>query len=189
CLTDCTAKKADQTSDGICHEGCAAYCNPIPSCYGETKGTSVCLDGTKHAECCEVGFVHLCTGNKICVDGACVSPPTICDDGKIEGNEDCDFDQITGNPKFGFTDTCEELGFTEGTLGCTPNCRFDTSNCVYTPSFETVCNNDIDDDGDDGRLYCLGLGYSCADCHDPDCIGKTCTGSTTTCNSQYSIDN
>lgn len=52
--------------------------------------------------------------------GECV-PPT-CGDGVVEVGEDCE-------PFVPVTDTCEAIGFLEGNLGCTAQCRWDTSDC------------------------------------------------------------
>ncbi len=50
----------------------------------------------------------------------------VCGDGKIEGNEECDSDNLNGK-------TCSDFGYDTGTLKCT-NCLFDISECENTTS-------------------------------------------------------
>jgi hypothetical protein len=53
-----------------------------------------------------------------------VTASTVCGDGEIGGDEQCDGAELNGQ-------TCEDLGlgFTGGTLGCTDACTFDASMC------------------------------------------------------------
>jgi len=65
-----------------------------------------------------------------------------CDDGFIDPGEDCDGTNLGGQ-------TCEGLGFSGGTLDCTPICNFDTSGCTVGGT----CGNGVIDAGeacDDG---------------------------------------
>lgn len=48
---------------------------------------------------------------------------SVCGDGIVEFDEQCDGSDLGGA-------TCESLGFSGGTLGCTSNCTYDTSNCT-----------------------------------------------------------
>lgn len=48
---------------------------------------------------------------------------SVCGNGIVEFNEQCDGTDFGGA-------TCESLGFSGGTLGCTPSCTYDTSNCT-----------------------------------------------------------
>lgn len=48
--------------------------------------------------------------------------PAICGDDVVAGDEACDQDDLANQ-------TCESFGFTGGTLGCKPDCTFDTSQC------------------------------------------------------------
>ena len=45
-----------------------------------------------------------------------------CGNGVMEGQEDCDGQDLGGR-------TCEDLDFTAGTLGCAADCTFDTDGC------------------------------------------------------------
>ncbi|HPL25785.1 MAG TPA: hypothetical protein PLV44_09170 [Myxococcota bacterium] len=51
--------------------------------------------------------------------------PPRCGNGKIDGNDQCD------GADLGYQ-TCDEFGYEGGTLGCTEDCRFDTSDCLFT---------------------------------------------------------
>lgn len=56
---------------------------------------------------------------------------SVCGDGTIEGQEDCEGVNLNGQ-------SCEGLGYTSGTLSCDISCAFDTSNCISptpTPTF------------------------------------------------------
>lgn len=50
------------------------------------------------------------------------STPRNCGDGVLDGGEECDGDELSGN-------TCVDFGFESGTLGCLENCRWDTTTC------------------------------------------------------------
>jgi len=60
----------------------------------------------------------------------------ICGDGFVDKrDEDCDGTNLNGN-------VCFDLGFTSGTLQCTPLCYFDTSGCVApTPTVTPTATN------------------------------------------------
>lgn len=49
--------------------------------------------------------------------------PPSCGDGSVDPGEECDASNLAGQ-------TCAGLGFSSGTLSCTPNCAFDTAACV-----------------------------------------------------------
>lgn len=46
-----------------------------------------------------------------------------CGNGAVDTDEDCDAQNLNGA-------TCESLGYSGGTLACTPDCQFETSGCV-----------------------------------------------------------
>jgi len=83
------------------------------------------------------------------------SENSVCGDGKITDSEKCELSNLNSQ-------TCESLGFGEGTLGCESNCmNFDTSSCGAS---ETCGDNNIDGtdvcDGDDlGGESCLTQGF------------------------------
>jgi len=54
-----------------------------------------------------------------------VSKPPRCGNGIVDGNDQCDGDDLDEQ-------TCEGLGyFGGGTLGCTEDCKFNTSECIF----------------------------------------------------------
>ena len=88
-----------------------------------------------------------------------------CGDGRVDDDigEDCEGENLLGW-------TCQMLGFTDGTLSCTADCRFDRSDCSGTG----VCGDGFLSAGEycDGTelrgVTCESLGYaggvlSCAD--------------------------
>lgn len=64
-------------------------------------------------------------------DGVACIIPTIeenyCGNDIIEGDEECDGDNLNEQ-------TCSTFGYSLGTLSCTPSCTIDTSNCSNPPS-------------------------------------------------------
>ena len=72
------------------------------------------------------GCNPICSGEQICVDGNCVSPPSApkCGDGKREpeNGESCDKNDFPSGAK-----SCKDLGYDSGSLACTSTCRIDTS--------------------------------------------------------------
>jgi len=128
--------------------------------------TTVCGDGVRRGwEKCDGADVGLYTcrhfgadlGTLRCFEGTCDMFDTsscrnsICGDGVIEGQEECDGD------KFGDL-TCESLGFAGGSLLCDASCRVDRSPC-------SRCGNRILEDGevcdrdDLGMATCEALGH------------------------------
>ena len=80
-------------------------------------------------------------------------PASVCGNGVIEGNEDCDSTNFDGA-------TCVDYGFASGNLICN-NCRVVTSSCVSAPVVPTqVCNNTVIE----GTEQCEGTNFN----------GKTC---------------
>lgn len=102
-----------------------------------------------------------------------------CGNGVLDPGEECDGDDLRG-------ETCESLGFREGSLSCTEECEFKTSECGDPP----VCGDGVQDpgeecDGDDlGGETCesIGLGtgtlgctencmFDTSECSDPPVCG------------------
>lgn len=62
-----------------------------------------------------------CNEDETCVGGEC-TPNTICGNDVVEGEEECDGNDLNGM-------SCSDLGFDGGTLACDNGCTFDTSGC------------------------------------------------------------
>jgi hypothetical protein len=88
--------------------------------------------------------------------GCGTAPPT-CGNGVKDPGEDCDGADLGGA-------TCESLGFTGGTLACSPACTYDTSGCTQAcvPVSKGRCNCDGSCSKKE-RNY-VSSGGTCADC-------------------------
>lgn len=53
--------------------------------------------------------------------------PPICGDGVVQGDEECDLQDMFGK-------TCDNLGLGGGALSCKPDCTLDTSMCLSAPT-------------------------------------------------------
>lgn len=128
--------------DSACNNDCGN--GTVDAASGEAcDGTN--LDGET---CTSLGHdpgVLLCStsGTNACqfnITGC--GAPEICNNGTIEGTEDCDLVELGGA-------TCASLGFEGGTLDCTTSCEFDTTGCynaaVMTPG--SPCDEDADCNG------------------------------------------
>jgi len=87
-----------------------------------------------------------------------------CGDGEVNGGESCDEDELNDQ-------TCEEKGYSGGTLKCTDDCKFDTSACC-DPKDTKECKS--------GKLYwydsCGGKGDVYDDCDDDnECTTDSCS--------------
>ncbi|MEM9455720.1 MAG: proprotein convertase P-domain-containing protein [Myxococcota bacterium] len=98
-----------------------------------------------------------------------------CGNGMVEGDEDCDGDDLAGSD-------CTTEGFEGGTLACGDDCTFDTSMCEGAP--RTCGNGQLDEgedcDGDelDGQdCESLGKGFDGGDL----ACGDDCTFDTSMC--------
>lgn len=102
---------------------CAADCMTF-----DTTGCTECGDGTCEGNETEVSCPADCT------------PPDVCGDGQITGNEVCEPADLQG-------ETCQSQGFDRGTLACASSClSFDTTGCENCPGGDC--------DGDDGGCSC-----------------------------------
>lgn len=107
---------------GVCGDG---VLNPLKEdCDQDKFGTNTCASfGFRSGELS-------CTAScKIDSTGCNDEAPAVCGDGFLSSGEQCDGDL------FGSVD-CARLNFASGTLLCTPECKWDASECVpkdYTP--------------------------------------------------------
>jgi len=103
-----------------CHfdtSGCMSTCG-----NGYLETNEACDDANSYpgdgcSATCAIEEGWSCTG----------ASPSVCDsvcgDSLVVGDEDCDGANLNGV-------SCQDLGFSGGTLACTEACAFDTSNCV-----------------------------------------------------------
>lgn len=136
-----------------------------------------------------VAFIALALVSGACAEGSSDigvgggggSPPDDpeCGNGKLEGAEVCDEDELDG-------ETCASQGFDKGTLKCGDDCQIDTSDC--SDDTPVTCGNDQLDEGETcdgsalGDATCESLGFaegtlSCdGDCGDFDTSECTSCG-------------
>jgi len=120
----------------LCPEDCCPDCgngilDPGEECDGGDVGGLTCSDF-----CYDGGYLS-CTAWCGLDFSTCTGTGPICGDGKAECGELCDGSDLQGH-------TCESLGYANGTLACTDNCGYDTSQCgpflyYYRESFEDYC--------------------------------------------------
>lgn len=110
--------------------------NLLDACHGASDGVTCSVAGLPPGKC--LGSV--CQASR-------------CGDGRVTGAEDCDGAQVQGK-------TCLNLGFyAPGALGCTSDCKFDTSQCVGKCG-DGIKNGPEDCDGQDfGGATCFNAGY------------------------------
>lgn len=77
-----------------------------------------------------------------------------CGNGVVEASEHCDLVDLAGA-------SCLSLGFDAGTLGCSPDCSFDTTDCSHVVECgDGVREGDEACDGADlGEISCIGEGF------------------------------
>lgn len=95
-------------SGKVCH-GLSQLCvfpEQIPPCEGQPDGTLCAFSG----------------GDGACLNGVCLDTP-FCGNGDIDPEEGCDGSNLGGL-------TCQDLGYTSGTLGCTEGCALDEGGCT-----------------------------------------------------------
>ncbi len=87
-----------------------------------------------------------------------------CGDNTVDPGEDCDGTNLNGQ-------TCLDLGWLGGTLSCTSDCRFNTSQCSNAP--QVIERNEC-------KFTCDGGDNAGKDCSsDSDCPGGSCLSETT----------
>ena len=122
---------------------------------GEIDGDEECDGANLNGHtCADLGFDGgdlSCTAACQFDTRGCSKWQVACGNGQIDGDEECDGENMNGR-------TCETQGFERGDLGCTQDCLFDTSAC-------TSCGNGRVDGHDqcDGSNYgghsCRSLGF------------------------------
>ena len=95
-----------------------------------------------------------------------------CGDGRIEGDEACDGENLGAA-------TCQSLGFDAGELACTHECTYDDSDCeIVVGPDPTSCTSD--EECESGQCYVAPfIGGVCGECNeDADCAESTGGGCT-----------
>lgn len=120
-------------------------CGPPPVCGDNVIEAPEVCDGTDLGgeTCASQGFSGGGTlaCNSTC-DGfdtsGCIAGGPVCGNGVIETGEDCDGTNLGGA-------TCTSLGFSGGTLACSPSCTYDTSACTTGGcTTQTLYSNNFD---------------------------------------------
>ena len=144
--------EGDEECDGTNLAG--KSCVDFEGFLGGTLGCTDCrfdFSDCHGVEVCSNGLDDDGDGAVDCDDADCFDDVVACPrcgDGVINGDDQCEGEDLGGA-------TCETLGYNSGTLGCTEGCRFDDSGCTLVE----FCDNGLDDDGDGD-----------ADCDDADCF-------------------
>ncbi len=147
-----------------CNDTCSGYittgCSEPPKCgNGKLDDGETCDDTFLNGMTCATLVGYGSTGRPVCnntcdgyLNGTCTAAK-LCGNGKIDSGEDCDDTKLNGA-------TCASKVGTgsKGSVKCTPDCRYDLSNC----SAADGCNNGRLDSGEacdgtnfkDGKKTC-----------------------------------
>ncbi len=167
-LSGCPGSKTEKCSWGAVCPSSEVCHDPTEQCV-LPRQISACTEKVDYEPCSYTGSVP----GTVCRKGICVIPH--CGDSIADPDEECDGMDLKG-------ETCESLGFGEGNLGCSSNCRYDTRDC----ELGSVCGDDKREgsevcDGEDlagetcitqgfyaGVLACL---EDCSDFNTSGCVG------------------
>jgi len=100
------------------------------ACFGGISYEFFCNSSTYYCD----NVSQACGNGKSCYNGLCVPaiPGTVCGDNIVNGTEECDGTNLTG-------ETCESLVDSSGQLSCGSNCIFDVSECESPPNPPPNC--------------------------------------------------
>jgi len=165
----------------ICQMNTTLCTNP-PNCGNGKVDTSEECEGTNYTSmanatvknCTNIGRGFTggtlgCTAGCVLDTSTCISP-LYCGNGKVDGDEECDKTNLTGQ-------TCMDAGFAGGALRCKPDCTLNTSLCINSPT--TQCGNGIVETGEqcDGSILAGNT-----------CINNGFTGGTMSCKSDCTLN-
>jgi hypothetical protein len=152
---------------------CNLWCRIIYLFTGKIATTgavtnAVCSQITNHNLCTAAGCIWVGVGDAYgnAYGGtACISP-SVCGNGIIENGEQCDDGNLNGK-------TCEDFGLINGILSCSPNCSFNTANCIVPLCHDLIKNQD-ETDVDCGGAVCgkCAAGKMCI--LNSDCMTNIC---------------
>lgn len=143
-------------------------CGTCPGNWDETQDCNQCVGNWDSTKDCAECRNHWVNNDDSC--GSCEAGwseeydcATVCNNGIIEPDEECDGDDLNGQ-------SCVELKYVSGELGCTSDdCTFDTTGC------EACGNGDVDTDEqcdelnlDGNTCWKLGFDNGVLGCHE-DC--------------------
>ncbi|MFC1655451.1 DUF4215 domain-containing protein [Patescibacteria group bacterium] len=121
------------------------------SCGFDTSGCTLnCGNGTiDDGEECDDGNLADSDG----CSSSCETESNVCGNGIVDDGEQCDGAALNNN-------TCADHDFDDGTLTCSNQCQFDTTNCTKEPKSGCGCSSN-QDSGPTGPLFliigCIGL--------------------------------
>ena len=176
--TACADWDSKYTSGNVvCNPNCTvdfANCSEAPV---ETCGNGV-LDGDEACDlnafadnktACADWDSNYVDGNVGCNDNctvdfsACVEAPAeTCGNGVLDINEPCDFNAFAGNKT-----ACADWDskYASGNVSCTRSCTIDFNACTENTKPVEICDNQLDDDGN-----------NLTDCNDPACSNDAACG-------------
>lgn len=134
------------------------------SAAARSQVRAVCGDGiVRVPEQCDGGTAKACIdangmpGTQKCTNacryGPCIAEPR-CGNNVLDYGEECDRAQLGGQ-------SCRQLGFSYGTLLCSPSCVLDTSECIRASCGNAVvdqreqCDDGNNVKGDGCDQYCM----------------------------------
>ncbi len=122
-----------EAGDLVCTETCtidASACHELDVCGNGIAEAGEACDGEDFGTftCASFGFdggTLTCTEACTIDTATCGSVPPVCGDGiaQMENAEECDGSDLDG-------ESCQSIGFADGSLSCLPDCTFDTSACT-----------------------------------------------------------
>lgn len=142
CLALCAIGCSDDDSGAQCGNG---VMEGSEECDGDDLGTQTCTNIPGNFTGGTLGCSDYCM-----LDTSQCTSADLCGNGVIDTGETCDSTNLNGQ-------SCTSIpgGYVGGTLSCTGQCAFDTTNCIPDP----CGNGDIDTDED-----CDGTNLNSQDC-------------------------
>jgi cysteine-rich repeat protein len=158
-----------------CHQDCCPSCGNgrMEPLLGEQCDSNDFGGKTCQSFCYSGGTIDCDAFCQVDLSG-CTGDLPECGNGTAECGEQCDGDDLRGKD-------CTDLGYTEGTLGCGGNCRYDLSGCTgLTWYFHDDFEDAITVQGNwtlaGGWEYGVPSGVGPGACREGSCIGTVLAG-------------